>query len=61
MTKVSVKYKDYRKDILKESIFGMCGKGHEKGTEVHYKLVGDYYEYVDVTTGIIVRTAKLCV
>lgn len=61
MTKVSDKYKDYKDGILKETIFGMCGKGHTKGTTVKYKLIGNYYEYVDTVTGITVRTAKLCV
>lgn len=61
MTKVLDSYVDYKTGVLKETIFGMCGKGHTKGTEVRYKLIGDFYEYVDTTTGVIVKTAKLCV
>jgi hypothetical protein len=58
MAKVSDKYKE---GVLKETIFGMCGKGHTKGTAVLYRLVDGVYEYLDVRNDIVVRTAKLCV
>lgn len=54
-------YFGYTKGVTKQQIFGMCGKGHEKGTKVFYKLVGGIYHYIDPTTQVLVRTVKLCV
>jgi hypothetical protein len=58
MTKVLDNYKE---GVLQETIFGMCGKGHTKGTAVLYRLVEGVYEYLDVRTDVVVRTTKLCV
>ena len=58
MTKVLDNYKE---GVLQETIFGMCGKGHTKGTAVLYRLVDGVYEYLDVRTDVVVKTAKLCV